>query len=254
MTDLRFSSIHNLISFFSLLQPSSAFFSLLQPFLFPSFSVPFLTICTMKALNLGIFVSGRGSNFRAICGAIDEGRLNAAVRLVVGSKPEVPALDFAREKGFPVYAETPGATDERLRAESLLEQLRSNGVDFVALCGYIKLIPAAVVQSYRNRIVNMHPALLPSFGGKGMYGTRVHQAVLDSGAKISGATVHLVDEEYDRGPIIFQKTVPVLDDDSPETLAARVLKIEHEIYSAALALFASELVEVRGHRTFIRNH
>ena len=127
----------------------------------------------------------------------------------------------------------------------MLATLRDHNVELIALAGYMKMIPVSVIRAYRNKILNVHPALLPAFGGKGMYGPHVHRAVLASGAKVSGATVHLVDEEYDHGPIVLQKAVAVEFSDTPETLAAKVLKIEHEIFPAALKAFAEQRVSLR---------
>ena len=121
-------------------------------------------------------------------------------------------------------------------------------VNFVALAGYLRKIPAAVVAHYKNRMLNIHPALLPAFGGKGYYGRRVHEAVIEHGVQWSGATVHLVDEQYDTGPIVVQRPVRVEPDDTPETLAARILKVEHEIYPEAIGLFAEGRVRIEGRR------
>jgi folate-dependent phosphoribosylglycinamide formyltransferase PurN len=119
-------------------------------------------------------------------------------------------------------------------ARDTLQLLARHRVDVILLAGYVRLVPAAVVARYRGRMLNVHPALLPAFGGKGMYGRRVHAAVLESGAGETGATVHFVDEHYDRGPVVAQRRVPVLPDDTPESLAARVLAVEHELYPAAV--------------------
>lgn len=196
-------------------------------------------------LNLAIFVSGRGSNFLAVLDAIARGSLDARVCLVVTSRGDAPAAARATERGIPVHV----ASGEGSTAAALLSALAAQQADFIALCGYMKLIPAEVVQRFPNRMLNIHPALLPAFGGKGMYGMHVHEAVLASGARISGATVHIVSEEYDRGPIVLQRTVEVRDDDTPETLAARVLEIEHHLLPHALSLFADGRIEVRGLRT-----
>jgi phosphoribosylglycinamide formyltransferase-1 len=125
-------------------------------------------------------------------------------------------------------------------------------VDLIALAGYMKRVPSKVIERFRNRILNIHPALLPKFGGTGMYGIHVHEAVLAAGEKVSGATVHIVDEEYDHGAIVVQKTVEVSANDTPETLAAKVLKIEHEIYPQALAAFATGRVHIEGRRAWIQ--
>lgn len=134
---------------------------------------------------------------------------------------------------------------------SILEVLEDVGADAVALAGYLRHVPEEVVRRFRNRIVNVHPALLPAFGGKGMYGLHVHRAVIESGARWSGATVHFVDEQYDTGPIILQSPVPVLQDDSAETLAARVLDVEHHLYPIALRLLAHDRLHVDGRRVLI---
>ena len=141
--------------------------------------------------------------------------------------------------------------DEGSFSAAMLHVLKEHNVQIVALAGYLKKIPLNVVREYRNRILNIHPALLPSFGGAGMYGHYVHEAVIASGAKLSGATVHLVDEEYDRGPIVLQKAVAVEALDTPETLAEKVLKIEHEIYPLALKAFAENRVTINERSVWI---
>src|SRR5690606_35781064 len=128
----------------------------------------------------------------------------------------------------------PATEEAGAGADALLRLLEDAGIDLIALAGYLKLVPREVVDRFRDRILNIHPALLPAFGGHGMYGLRVHRAVLASGAKVSGATVHLVDERYDEGPIVAQWPVPVLPGDTPARLAARVLKVEHILYPLAV--------------------
>lgn len=202
-------------------------------------------------LRLAVFVSGRGSNLRSIHKAIRERRLSAEIVSVISNRDDAPALAFAAAEGIPVLSLERVPIDEHARA--VLEFIGANGADFVALAGYMKLIPAEVVAAFRHRMVNIHPALLPDFGGKGMYGHRVHEAVIASGATVSGATVHLVDEEYDRGPIVMQRTVTVEDGDTPETLAARVLQVEHAIYPEALQLFAERRVDIIDNTIIIRS-
>lgn len=201
-------------------------------------------------LHLAVFVSGRGSNFRSIQRAIAESRLDARIAVAISNRDDAPALEFASGMGIAArsFAGIPAAQ----HGAWLHDTLAAFDVNFIALAGYMKLVPPEIVVAYRQRIVNIHPALLPAFGGKGMYGHHVHEAVIASGAKVSGATVHLVDEEYDRGPIVAQRCTPVREDDTAESLAARVLEIEHELYPEALRLFAEERVAVRGNRTFIR--
>jgi formyltetrahydrofolate-dependent phosphoribosylglycinamide formyltransferase len=179
-------------------------------------------------MRLAVCVSGRGSNLLALIDALDRSPL-AQVVLVLSNRPDTPALELARERGIHAVA----LTDYRDPFE-WLARLSAEGVDLVVLAGYLKLVPAEVIAAYRGRVLNIHPALLPAFGGPGMYGKRVHEAVLASGARMSGATVHLVDEEYDRGEILAQARVPVLPGDTPETLAARVLEAEHRLLPAVV--------------------
>ncbi|MDH3291879.1 MAG: phosphoribosylglycinamide formyltransferase [Gemmatimonadota bacterium] len=179
-------------------------------------------------MHVGVLASGGGTNLQAL---LDRCRGDAAARIVVviSNKPDAGALDRAERVGVrtAVLADHTNATE-------LLGVLQTHGVDLVVLAGYLKLVPRAVVEAYANRMINIHPALLPSFGGQGMYGRRVHEAVLASGATISGPTVHLVTAEYDRGPILAQWPVPVVPDDTPDTLAARVLAIEHQLLPAVV--------------------
>ena len=204
-------------------------------------------------MNIAVFASGRGSNFQAILKAIDDGRLPARVSLLLSNNSNAGALDLARSRNIPaIHLNQKQCSSEGQYEERLLELLTRYDVDLIALAGYMKRIPATVIDRFRNRILNIHPALLPAFGGAGMYGIHVHEAVLASGARTTGATVHLVDEEYDRGPIVMQQTVEVMNNDTPETLAARVLLIEHEIYPKAIAAFANKKVHIEGSKVWIQ--
>ena len=184
-------------------------------------------------LRVAVAVSGRGSNLEALLRALGTDA-PARVVLVVSNRADAAALDRAREHGVPaeVLANPADATE-------WLELLAQHRVDLLVLAGYLKLVPASVIARYRDRILNVHPALLPAFGGRGMYGHHVHEAVLASGARESGATVHLVDEVYDRGRILAQARVPVLRGDTPETLAARVLSVEHRLLPAVVLAAAA---------------
>jgi phosphoribosylglycinamide formyltransferase-1 len=208
----------------------------------------------LKKLQLGVFASGRGSNFEAILEAIREGNLNANPKLLLTNNPEAGALSIAQK--FKVSTAVISKSEFESRDEfirTMISTLEEHGVEFIVLAGYMKKIPPEVINAYRNHIVNIHPALLPSFGGKGMYGHHVHEAVIARGCKVTGVTVHIVDEVYDRGPIVMQRCVPVEDGDTPESLAARVLKVEHILYAEALQLFAEGRVEVKDQRTIIRD-
>jgi phosphoribosylglycinamide formyltransferase-1 len=184
-------------------------------------------------MRVAVAVSGRGSNLEALLRALGADA-PARVVLVVSNRADAQALDRAREHGVP--AEVLSHPSD---AVEWLDRLAHHRVDLLVLAGYLKLVPAAVIARYRDRIVNVHPALLPAFGGRGMYGHHVHEAVLASRARESGATVHLVDEVYDRGRILAQARVPVLPGDTAETLAARVLGVEHRLLPAVVLAAAA---------------
>ncbi len=196
--------------------------------------------------RIAVFVSGRGSNLQALLDALaDHG--HAEIALVVSDQAAAPALERARRAGVETAAVDP---DD---AAGLVDMLRSRDIDWIVLAGYLKRVPGPVVARWRNRILNVHPALLPRFGGSGMYGLRVHRAVLDAGEDESGASVHLVDEEYDRGPVVAQERVPVFTDDTPETLAARVLEIEHRLLPRVVLAALDGRLRVREGRAWIEN-
>jgi phosphoribosylglycinamide formyltransferase-1 len=179
-------------------------------------------------MRVGVCISGGGSNLEALIRALGPGA-PAEVVLVLSNTPRAGGLERARNHGVAtrVLAD-PRDGDEWLR------HLGEARVDLVVLAGYLKLVPAAVIATYRGRIINIHPSLLPEFGGEGMYGRRVHEAVLAAGRTVSGASVHLVDEVYDRGAILAQARVPVLPGDTPERLGARVLETEHQLLPAVV--------------------
>ncbi len=200
-------------------------------------------------LNVAVFASGGGSNFQSLIDKKEEGLLHVNFSILVGNNSTAKAFDRARQHGIPALHIAPSHFEsEQAYTDQLLDELSQRNVDLIVLAGYMKMIPQKVVQSYRNRILNIHPGLLPAFGGKGMYGKRVHQAVLDYGAKISGITIHFVDEEYDHGPVIFQQTVPVKDDDDADALAARVLIEEHTWYWKVVEAIAQKKIRVEHRR------
>lgn len=179
-------------------------------------------------MRVAVAVSGRGSNLQALLRALGPDA-PARVVLVLSNRADAGGLQHAAAYGVP--AEVLGDPSD---AADWLARLERHETDLLVLAGYLKLVPPGVIARYRGRILNVHPALLPGFGGRGMYGRRVHEAVLRSGARESGATVHLVDEEYDRGAILAQARVPVLPDDDPDRLAARVLEAEHRLLPAVV--------------------
>lgn len=207
----------------------------------------------MKKLKLLVLASGGGTNLQAIIDSIEQGKLNAEIKAVVSNNSKAYCLERARLHNIKAIhlSHKMFATSEEFD-EKLLSILMENEVDMIILAGYMKMLSPTIIRAYKNKILNIHPALLPSFGGEGMYGIRVHEAVINSGAKVTGVTVHLVDEVYDHGAIVLQETVPVMEDDTPETLQERVLKTEHKLYSCAIQLFAEDKIEISGNRTFIK--
>ncbi|HSG06820.1 MAG TPA: phosphoribosylglycinamide formyltransferase [Longimicrobiales bacterium] len=183
-------------------------------------------------LVAAVFASGGGSNLQALLDH-QEGDTPWRIGLLVSDREGAGALARAEAAGVPTRVIPTKGRDPHDVAVETLEALEDHGAQVIFLAGYLKLLPAPVVRAFAGRMINIHPALLPSFGGKGMWGMHVHRAVLESGARLSGPTVHLVDEEYDRGAILAQWPVPVLPGDSPEALAARVLEVEHWLYPMA---------------------
>ena len=193
--------------------------------------------------RLGILLSGRGSNFIAIADSIAAGRLDAEIAVVVSNRADAPGITAARERGLKV-ALLPSRGIEREEYDArLAAELDQAGVDLICLAGYMRLLSASFISRYPMRILNIHPSLLPAFPG-----LDVQQKALDHGVKVSGCTVHFVDEGLDSGPIVKQAAVPVLDDDTAESLAARILKEEHRIYSEAIALVLSGKYRIEGRR------
>lgn len=192
----------------------------------------------MATLHLGFLASHGGSNMQAIIDACKAGRLDAKPCVVISNNSEAMALQRAKNEGIPHYHISGATHPGPLEDEEILRALKQHGVDTVILAGYMKMLGPATLRAYRGRILNIHPALLPKFGGKGMYGKRVHEAVLAAGEKVSGVTIHIVDEHYDAGPIIAQRQVPVLPGDTADSLAERVLKHEHILYAETLQKIA----------------
>jgi len=193
-------------------------------------------------LRLAILGSGRGSNMESICTAIEKGHLHAEITCVVSNNSRAYILERAENRGIATYhISNHTHADADSYNAALLDVFSRHNVDLICLAGYMKLIHPEITRQYRNRILNIHPALLPAFGGKGMYGLHVHKAVLNSGAKYSGVTIHLVNDEYDKGSIIAQDIVPVDPDDTPQTLGEKVLKIEHTLYWETIRNYSKEI-------------
>lgn len=192
--------------------------------------------------NIVVFASGSGSNFQSILDAVQSGRLNARVAALITDRGDIGSIDRAQRAGIPVHILNPVSFKSKdAYSEALLSTLQELRTDLIVLAGYLRLVPATVIQAYEGVILNIHPSLLPRYGGKGYYGSRVHKAVIDAGDPVSGCTIHVVTEEYDEGPVIAQAEVQVLPDDTPETLAARILKEEHRLYPETINTYLQKL-------------
>ncbi|MBN2024908.1 MAG: phosphoribosylglycinamide formyltransferase [Pirellulales bacterium] len=201
-------------------------------------------------LPVAVLISGGGTTLRNILEKIDAGRLDVAVKRVVSSSPAAGGIRFAREAGIPVDVLPPGEfADRDAYSRAVFDRCRTAGVELVVMGGFLTRL--TIPDDFVNRVTNIHPGLIPAFCGQGFFGHRVHEAVLDYGAKLSGCTVHFADNQYDHGPVILQRAVPVLDDDTPDTLAARVFEAECEAYPEAIALIAAGRVRVEGRRVRI---
>ncbi|HEX9756702.1 MAG TPA: phosphoribosylglycinamide formyltransferase [Nitrospiria bacterium] len=202
-----------------------------------------------ERIGLGILVSGRGSNFQAILDAIGKGSLLANVNVVISDRPEVEALERAKKlnvQNVCVEASSFGSREAHERA--LVKILESSHVDLVVLAGYRRLLSTVLIQAFKNRIINIHPSILPAFRG-----LKAQKQALDYGVRISGCTVHLVEEEMDGGPIIVQAAVPVFPDDTEESLSSRILDQEHRIYPLAIQWFAEGRINVEGRQVFVQD-
>ncbi|MGC8585544.1 MAG: phosphoribosylglycinamide formyltransferase [Thermoplasmata archaeon] len=199
-------------------------------------------------MNIGILVSGRGTNMESIIEASENEIIKSKVKVVISNKKNALALEKAKNHGIPaIFISSHNLSDSEYD-ERIIETLDEYNVDFIVLAGYLKILTKKIIERYRNRIINVHPSLLPCFGGKGYYGEKVHMAVLESGMRFSGCTVHFVTNDIDGGPIIIQKCVPVMDDDDIETLAERILPHEHESLIEAISLIENNSIEIRGKR------
>ena len=194
-------------------------------------------------LNIGVLISGGGTNLQAIIDETKSGGINGTVKLVISNKENAYGLERARLSKIKAVYET----DE----DKIIELLKENNIDLIVLAGSLKIITPKFVDDFRNKIINIHPSLIPSFCGKGYYGEKVHQGVIDYGAKVTGATVHFVDEGADTGAIIMQETVNVEQDDDAKSLAKRVLEVEHRILKESIRLFCENKLSIQGRRVFI---
>ena len=205
----------------------------------------------MKRLRIGVLASGGGTNLQEIIDSCENGEIDGDVVVVISNKPDAPALERARTHRIDAFCFPSKGVSREEHETDLIECLDRNKVDLVVLAGYLRVLTSTMINKYAGRLMNTHPALLPSFGGMGMHGLKVHKAVLDYGCKLSGCTIHFVSQDVDGGPIIFQKAVLVLEDDSPEMLQERVLKEEHRLLPRAIQLFAQGKLRLEGRRVRI---
>ena len=196
--------------------------------------------------RLGILLSGRGSNFEAIADNVAAGRIDASIAVVISNRPEAKGLEAARARGINALCIPSRGIEREAYDRLVVAELQKNAVDLVCLAGFMRLLSAYFVREFPLRVLNIHPALLPSFAGLDAQ----HQAI-EHGVKISGCTVHFVDENLDSGPIVVQAAVPVRDDDTAETLSARILKEEHRVYSEAIRIVLSEHFRIEGRRVIL---
>jgi phosphoribosylglycinamide formyltransferase-1 len=193
--------------------------------------------------KLGILLSGRGSNFEAIAANVAAGRIPAEIAIVLSNKPNAPGLELARKRGIPAECIPSRGLDREEYDRKIVARLKQARVDLVCLAGFMRLLSSSFVEQFPNRILNIHPSLLPSFPG-----LEAQKQALEHGVKFSGCTVHFVDERLDAGPILLQAIVPVLDGDTEETLSQRILNEEHRIYTDAINLVLSEKFRIEGRR------
>ena len=185
--------------------------------------------------KLAILVSGRGSNMLALVDACEQGRLQASIELVVSNNADSLALVSAKERGIDIaHLSSRTHSDADALDVAMKESFEEHGVDYVLLAGFMKKIGPKTLSTYKNRMINIHPSLLPKFGGKGMFGLNVHKAVIEAGEKETGVTIHLVNAEYDEGAILAQEKVEVVEEESAESLAAKVLKVEHTLFAETI--------------------
>jgi len=198
-------------------------------------------------MRLGILISGRGSNFEAISSSIARKKLDAEIAVVISNRANAPGLDIARERGIPMRVIASAGMDRETYDKLLIDELRTHEADLICLAGFMRLLSAGFVRAFPNRVLNIHPSLLPAFPG-----LDAQRQALEHGVKITGCTVHLVDEFLDSGPVVIQAAVPVLDADTVEILSERILRQEHLIYSKAIQYFVDDRITIEGRRVKIR--
>ncbi len=201
--------------------------------------------------KIAVFVSGRGSNLKAIIDRLAQTEKNAEVVCVVSDKLDCPAFKIVESKQIPTYSVSQNENENFLSYTKLVSILENLEIDLIVLAGFLKKIPNILIDSFEKKIINIHPALLPAFGGKGMYGLNVHKAVFEKSVQITGATIHYVDKIYDNGKIIAQKSVDISRVESPEDIASLVLEIEHELLPEVIVKFSEKKIIEKNNRIYI---
>lgn len=206
----------------------------------------------MSGVKIGVLISGGGTNLQSIIDNIDAGNIDGKIELVISNREGAFGLERAEKAGIKnIYINRKEFENEEDYNLHLIEKLKSAGVELVVLAGYLRVLSKNFIKSYKNKIINIHPSLIPSFCGRGYYGKKVHQAAIDYGVKVSGATVHFVDEGTDTGPIILQETVQVYPDDDADDLQKRILQIEHKLLVKAINLFCTDRIKIDGRKIWI---
>lgn len=207
----------------------------------------------MPQLKIGVLISGSGTNLQSLIENVEKRLINGQISVVISNKKNAYGLERARQHGIDaVFIDKKKYENFEQFNDAIMDWLESHGVDLVVLAGYLKILPPKFIKTYRNRIINIHPSLIPSFCGNGYYGLKVHEAAVNYGVKISGATVHFVNEEADAGPIILQESVKVNYEDNAEMLQQKVLKIEHRILPLAVKYFCEGRLKVEGSKVKIK--
>ena len=206
----------------------------------------------MSSVNIGVLISGGGTNLQSIIDSIEAGKIKGEIKIVISNRKDAYGLIRAEKAGIKaLYIDKKEFNTEEEYNEKIIEEFTKREIELVVLAGYLKVLSKGFTEKYQGRIINIHPSLIPSFCGKGCYGEKVHQMVLEHGVKVTGVTVHFVDEGTDTGPIIIQRAVEVKDKDTVDTLKKRVLTVEHELLPEAIKLFCENRLTIEGRRVII---
>jgi phosphoribosylglycinamide formyltransferase-1 len=206
----------------------------------------------MPQVKIGILISGSGTNLQSLIDNIESGNINGKITVVISNRKDAYGLERAKQKGIKaVYIRQKDYEDFEKFNTAIIDELKAHNVELVVLAGYLKILTSNFIEEYKNKIINIHPSLIPSFCGKGYYGDKVHEEAVNYGVKLSGATVHFVDEGADTGPIIIQKAVDISYEDNAHTLQRKILKIEHEILPLAVKYYCEGKISVRGRKVKI---